>query len=398
MYKPPQNNNRVRCLRNKFENLGQNISDNNPNNGCGNNLKTSEKEKLQEMPSLKTQINESLKMNIKRTPAFRVDRNQANSCSVQKNCYDKSVLFESKLKLYTSVKNNCNGTNNQLKEDENIGEEYGTDLTNLPKSLPDCKSEIIYENENFIKHGPPQNECEKQNIEKNISSLYTKPIPKALRDKNMKMQNLLEKEDEISNLGNLTISNSIEKKENVSSHLTDTLKTALKKPLPVGPAPKKPPRTFQHVQQNCHSTKNINHSSLVNNVHLRPKSKQKKTDAKYMLNKLENALRNNKLYVKKQCKSDLSNTSGDESDDSPVFKNKFNKINLEFLNRNNDTFSSSTFNFNCLRGINCSRSDYEIINEPSSSFFIDDCDTPTYMEPYHFLNKGVNVTENNEKS
>lgn len=373
MYKPPQNNNRVRCLRNKFESLGQNITESKPNNGFRNNMITPEKEKLKEISNIKMQFNESLKMNIKRTPAFRVDRSQAESCNLEKNCYDKSVLFENKLKLYTSVKNNSS-TNNQIKDD--VCEELST-----------CKPEVIYENnENLIKHSSQENfnDGDKQSLEKNISSLYTKPIPKALRDKNMKTEKVLETEDELSNIGNLTISNPIDdKKENfVSSPLTDTLKTALKKPLPIGPAPKKPPRTFQHVQQNS--------PPMNNNVVLKLKSKQKKTDAKYMLNKLETALRNNKLYVKKQCKSDVSNTSGDDSDDSPLFKNKFNKINLDFLNRNNHNFHSSAFNFNCLSGMNCSKSDYEIINEPSSSFYIDDCDSPTYVEPYHFLNKNVN--------
>lgn len=385
MYKPPQNNNRVRCLTNKFESLGQNTSENKLNNGCGNNLIATEKDKLREL-----QITDSLKMNIKRTPAFRVDRSQAESCGFQQNSYNKSELFESKLRLYTSVKNGSNNTNNLIKDDENI------DVTNA--NVLSSNSQLIYENnENFLNHNS-QAHCNgsdyQSNVEKNISSLYTKPISKALRNKNMKHQNSLEEDDKLHKIGNLTLSNSpTQKREIVTAlPLTDTLKTALKKPLPSGPAPKKPPRTFQHSQQNSHITKNITQSCTMNNieetVNIRPKSKEKKTDAKYMLNKLENALRNNKLYVKKQCKSDLSNTSGDDSDESPVFKNKFNKINLDFFGRNNDTFNSSTFNLNCLSSMNCSKNNYEIINEPSSSFFTsDNCDTPTYAEPYHFLNR-----------
>lgn len=39
------------------------------------------------------------------------------------------------------------------------------------------------------------------------------------------------------------------KKDHAMESLTDTLKAALKQPLPVGPPPKKPPRTFAHVPQ-----------------------------------------------------------------------------------------------------------------------------------------------------
>lgn len=396
MYKPPQNNNRVRSLRNKFENLEKNKSET-AQNGCGNNLtKTPKKEILKEIPTLQRQTSDPLKNNIKRTPAFRVDKSVAENCGFQRNCFDKSGILESKLRLYTTIKNNCD---NWMKNGNNSDDGNEVTSNSLTESLIKCENSYDSvshcQEDDFINNDTEKNSHvhpkSKNVFEKNISYLYTEPIPKALRNRNLIDKNFIEKDSEIHNISTLKLSDAVDQKNenNVSPQfLTDTLRTALKKPLPLGPAPQKPPRTFQHSQSNCDKKKNLSFVPLTTNgerVNLRTKSKQKKTDAKYMLNKLENALKNNKLYVKKQYKTDISTTSGEDSDDSLLFKSKSNKVNIKHPGNVNDNVNSPTFNFNCLSLMNCSRSEYEMINQPGSSFFVDTPEQPIYVEPYHYL-------------
>lgn len=68
-------------------------------------------------------------------------------------------------------------------------------------------------------------------------------------------------------------------------NLTDTLKKALQSPLPDGPPPKKPPRTFAHKSPNLQ--KNV--PNLV------PKPFSSRNDPVRMLDKLENALLQNRI-------------------------------------------------------------------------------------------------------
>lgn len=364
MYKPPQNTNRVQSLKNKFEKLETKNSQRNHGKLYENKSNTST---TQELPILQRQISDPLKMNIKRTPAFRVEKSIVENCGLQKCCFDKSDILENKLRLYTTIKNNCDNSNIWDKNDDK--KELTSDM--LTGSLTTCKN---YHNSQSTSE---QQKCfdsdskelnnaafEVDNVDGTIHNLYTQPIPKALRS-NFIHNNVREKD--VCN--NNTFNNTEENEHFISSELlTDTLKIALKKPLPQGPAPRKPPRTFQHLQKQSDTKNNISVvlPVLKNNErgsNSRTELKNKKTDAKYMLNKLEYALKNNRLNVKKQHKkTEITAHSGEDSDDGILCKSDFSRVRHDSC-RSEDNLNS-TFNLNCLSRMNCSRSEYEIINQP----------------------------------
>lgn len=214
-------------------------------------------------------------------------------------------------------------------------------------------------------------------LEKNLSTLYTEPIPKALRPKRGAES---PKKIDIHHTSTLKIT----EKDN---SLSDTLKSALKKPLPSGPAPKKPPRTFQHAltpsknDSFLHLTKDIKEKLNI----CEEKPPRKKTDHKYMLNKLETALKNNKLRARRAIQPTTSaTTSGEDSDDSLLYHSKAQKNDL------NTHFSS----FNCLQSLNCTNNNpYGKIKEPTtstSSFFVN-FKEPVYAEPFHFQAGGIDI-------
>lgn len=359
MYKPPQNTNRVQSLKNKFESLESKKS-HVPSKQNENNLIRSTN---QELPTLQRQISDPLKMNIKRTPAFRVEKSIVEN-GLQRCCLDKSDILESKMRLYTTIKNNCDNSNSLEKNDER--KEVTSDK--LTGSSKTCKNyhklqSISEKHKSFDNDSLQLNNVafEVENGERIMSNLYTQPIPKALRSNFI--HNNREKE-----LCDINTHGKFEENENISSELlTDTIKIALKKPLPQGPAPRKPPRTFQHFQKQSDtknnfsvvlpSIKNIERGSNSKN-----EMKNKKTDAKYMLNKLEYALKNNRLNVKQQYKkTDMTANSGEDSDDGILCQHDFTRARHDSYN--NEENLNSTFNLNCLRLMNCSKSECEI-NQP----------------------------------
>lgn len=137
-------------------------------------------------------------------------------------------------------------------------------------------------------------------------------------------------------------------KINVDS-LTDTLKKALKNPLPVGPAPKKPPRTFAHPGNSSESIivdssdkktviNKLSDSLLLNrNGNSVPSvalPRRSKTDPHIMLKKLESALLTNQVNNKSNAIVTPNNTNCTQlvSKQSEVSQNttnsKFNKFCL----------------------------------------------------------------------
>lgn len=227
--------------------------------------------------------------------------------------------------------------------------------------------------------------------------------------------------------------------------ITDTIKRALTKPLPAGPAPKKPPRTFLHSpkeevspepKENSAWEKNISHlhlgkvfkkklnSSLKKNIDIqneagssrsRTNSKSKddssgqsesnssnttpksKSDPKYMLDKLENALRGNRIRLKRQAKTDTSEEEcEDEKSDS--FRKK-SLTNLYTANPSSANANSQKFNLNCLTSsFDCTKTNsvYEKIKEPNSCFFIGEkTEEPVYAIPFEFP---IDVNKETEES
>lgn len=453
MYKPPQNSNRVKSIRNRFENIDNKTKSPDRNitrNGYRNNLNNSPKktEKLSENvePSgrhaLQRQYSDPLKRNIKRTPAFRVDKNMEKNSDFQRNCFNRSALFENKVKQFSAVKSNCdnnsnianskksdlNKCNNKNKTEAKFSKNVNSKpILTLTKSKSSHEFQYIrskfdrgftnnvkdknisnFKDDNDSEDNFVSSECLK-GID--LSLLYTEPVPKSLRTKNFNETILNnEKPDGKINSAYTTSTLKLGEKIPVSEvevpatrsrldDLTDTLKIALKKPLPIGPAPKKPPRTFQHSHSDdgTNNTENIEKNTsflhLAKEVEkkliVKPKNSPRKADPKYMLNKLENALRNNKLRMKREVKIDISTTSGEDSDDSLLFRSKTESKTNRTLPRlpsdMSDLGDNATFNLNCLNGLGCTNSNYEKIKEPNSSFFIGSADEePVYAEPFHY--------------
>lgn len=258
----------------------------------------------------------------------------------------------------------------------------------------------------------------------NIKYLYAEPIPKAYRSVSKTFANDLndiihDKLEDKTNKdiinGNDNIDSCIKEKPkltkskaidlDIQTNLTDTLRSALKRPLPSGPAPKKPPRTFLHSPKpespeiDDPLQKSINHlkldesftndlnASLHKSLKDTRKSKNKtKSDPMYILNKLENALKNNKIRLKKQQQQPkLENTSGDESDYDL-------KTDQQLLS--NCTSSNNVFNLNCLSALTCTNTIYEKIKEPNSSFFVKtNKEEPVYAIPFQSPNEMMESTD-----
>ncbi|KAL3270316.1 hypothetical protein HHI36_009367 [Cryptolaemus montrouzieri] len=514
MYKPPENTNRVKSIKSKFENIeksndvkeGRNIFKNGTRDNL--NMPTNYLEKQECSVSrlnLERQLSDPSKRNIKRTPAFRLDKNTEKVALQRGSVINKSQEFKHILKPINVPKaNNCDIT--PITSESNVNTKVPFITKNNKPILYKSKSSIDFNlirnkfnseniNNNTVKEPNQRNEeCRM----KNISALYTEPIPKSLRNKTCDKtipkpiySNLDELSDEMKNLNGiennnihmcstlklterkknnnsqnsmtnvttdklyggipngkknlvecnnsdsnsalkkldhlleLTKLNSLQKTKSerqvgLSLELTDTLKNALKKPLPTGPAPKKPPRTFTHCFKHEPTEAHINNSEKnVSFLHisknqdsetekplcLREKVNLKRNDPKYMLNKLETALRNNKLRYKRNIKTDVSTTSGEDSDDNIVksisnveaVKQNHVLVPDNFSKSNNSSPSNNMFvqalNLNCLNSHTCLSPPYSKLNESKSSFFISKKnEEPVYAEPWHFEDLKVKNT------
>lgn len=171
-------------------------------------------------------------------------------------------------------------------------------------------------------------------------------------------------------------------------NLTNTLKEVLKSPLPVGPPPKKPPRTFAHKCMSGNSrslsgkryleknktvefteTPNINDSKPI----LRPV--RSKTESQIMLKKLELVLLHHQKSLgtsgKENCVESMQTPFRD-----PIKLNRDNKGPLPSVPLLNEKVESKSF---CFGNLNCSSSMeylkspniYDTPFEPKSTFFVD---------------------------
>lgn len=460
MYKAPQNSNRVKSIKSKFENIehvksttcagrptvGSSSSANLSKTESKTNSKPSSSDIVltNHQPVLARQLSDPAKCNIKRTPAFRVDKNVENLPPVKKNPQQKT-LFETKVKQFNSVKSCDNkpedyftqyspkeSTSIKPKLDMNIGNNsflhsepthsfnsFKPPLLIKSKSSHDFKkiqnvsrqsADKLSSCTDGLKYGENDHATDLEETillkDVDLSLLYTEPIPKSLRLKQTsessssttespifkpKMDNIYTKSTlQLSDIDKKVFLESLKKvlsTKDMPGALTDSLRTALKKPLPQGPAPQKPPRTFQHCTDAVLISKsNISNQKKDTSVNKSNSSKKsyKRSDPKYMLNKLELALKNNKLRVRKQQKVDLS-TSGEDSDDSLLFQSK----SCRSLSKPTEDNLDSEKNFDCILGdLNCfnksicgSNPVYEQIPESTSSFFVDMDKDPIYAEP-----------------
>lgn len=205
--------------------------------------------------------------------------------------------------------------------------------------------------------------------------------------------------------------------ENKNVILTDTLKAALKQPLPPGPPPKKPPRTFAHTPNSKspststkldHNPAEITSTSstpdtsineklnecLANALKTKTNSSSNnkpitkiKSDPKLMLQKLENALLNNKIKSPKLPRKLKSTFDGVSS--SKASTSSTTQPNIY----TSETPQKNLFP-NCLPSLNCvtnaaSSNSYTKVNSSMSTFFTDikeenEKQEPIYAEPFHF--------------
>ncbi|KAI4462316.1 suppression of tumorigenicity 5 st5 [Holotrichia oblita] len=296
---------------------------------------------------LNRQLSDPNKCNIKRTPAFRLDKNtfiekehMFQRHLSQNNIKTKMDKFKS-LDDSSRLKENCDNINMTKKTSDKIND--------IKNQLYSIRDDLNTRNDKSVL----------------IKDLYAEPVPKSVR--------LLQKTNVENDVKIETAEKVITILKDLDQHSngTDTIKNALKRPLPPGPAPKKPPRTFQHSRKvNC---------SLIEKQ-LKSPEKVKK-DPKYMLDKLENALRNNKIKLHRQARFDY-NSDEDEKFRSPS-KSLTNSPLLKRLNNTTGSLGSNQI-FNCLPSLGCSRNRYARIKEPNSSFFVTSRDEPIYAEPFQF--------------
>ncbi|XP_066142084.1 uncharacterized protein [Euwallacea fornicatus] len=528
MYKPPQNCNRVKSIKNKFENI-ENQSQTSVtkappsknNLSIERNLPLSERTRFNQLtttpkenpkeykvkpsaahPTLVKQLSDPQKCNIKRTPAFRVDKHSEilldKPEQFKRNDPLQRTLFETKVKQFNNVKSSDNKVEKQFRDNEACSSKVplSSDLKYTPEIMfcDSSSASILTHNSSFLhshcaedmsnknvgcclnktdlynlklfkkplliksksshdfhsirsKFSPSSCErmteklpvsprhiptTEKQKDEQviygtdldesailkniNLSLLYTEPIPKSLRNKqpsessssNAESPLFKPKIKDIYTKSTLQLTDVDKKvfletlKKALSQDLpggwTDSLKVALKKPLPDGPAPKKPPRTFQHCGDQILSVcrkENAPFFYVTKDIERKNVGKKngRRNDPKYMLNKLEMALKNNKLKTRKQQKVDVSTTSGEDSDDSLLFRSKsnrnlpkpptsFNTPKAE-SDKNSNGFSDFLLgDLNCFNNsFGCGNPAYQRIKEPNSSFFVERPKDPIYAEP-----------------
>lgn len=424
MYKPPENCNRVKSIKSIFENntpaqamavkVGEKRND---------KLLVKSKTELHLRPeqNLSRQLSDPSKRNIKRTPAFRLDKTSA----LDKNSFHgRSRYLDNKLQPNLKRDRTCDSDNkiNECLTKERMPQatKFADIRSKFANGNVDNSSRTVLSNVSNKSHLNQSNKNEINSTKEktnNVSFLYSEPIPKALRVKKCDIQkaNDIDSEEErFCNKATLKLTQCdskekisaepkvIENKKSDDNSLTDTLKIALKKPLPPGPAPKKPPRTFIHSSNLSETSTPMKQTIsplnfdkeftdvLNHNLQRSVKSKGK-SDPKYMLDKLETALRNNKIRLKKSTKTD--HTSGEESDENSFIKTKCKRVLPVSTNTSNTLPRSSSntqmFNLNCLNALGCANSAYERVKEPNSCFFVD-CkkSEPVYAEPFQYRTEG----------
>ncbi|XP_022918063.2 DENN domain-containing protein 2B-like [Onthophagus taurus] len=414
MYKPPANSNRVKTIKMRFENqetttiqntnvsgvkkhhsVGAKDRKEDRNNGLGQVEDDIElKPKIEMKENLKCQLSDPIKCNIKRTPAFRLDKNtfKDKDHGFQRHYYGsiKSKVDKFRLMDDTRLTGSCD--NDNFTDD---------DKSAVSRLIQFTKEPTINHNSSVISNNDA-NLTNSKNLNHDLNQLVTKMLysePKSQRKLKLEM-NKSEVTETIHNIKTLKLTettqskpkNQIETAENVIDILksaeslngSDTIKNALKRPLPAGPAPKKPPRTFQHSSPNSQTTNRKSSTLQIEddfakklNDTLQKHDTQSKTkkDPKYMLEKLETALKNNKIKLQKQKNFDYS------SDDDNLRLTK-STTSSPLLKRLNETNQSQKFNFGCLNSM-CTKPTYETIVESKSSFFVDK-NEPIYAEPYQF--------------
>lgn len=212
----------------------------------------------------------------------------------------------------------------QYERSETILKESKTNLESklILESKPALESKPILETKPVLESKPT---LESKPVIDTESIIESKPV--------IESKPILESKPNLESMNDLCASSETMKLERKNPHLvlTDTLKKALKQPLPPGPPPKKPPRTF-----------------AVPSI---PESPENKKDAKKMLEKLEQVLQ------KREAQSPKSNNIYDIAEsEQPVKKPKeMHYLCTELLDITNRTLTPNHRDpfSKCFNSLNC---------------------------------------------
>ncbi|CAG2056644.1 unnamed protein product [Timema podura] len=249
--------------------------------------------------------------NIRRSPAFRCDKSVCGKNVI--NCDKQQSLIESRLKTFESCQNvksvvkklnSCGADSNKefsntyktpIEKEQNSQNTYGVlikEVTNLCVNSPFAQ-ELKNDNTSYVKQGSKE-EYAIKTMSKPVHLSYSNsacisPLPSYISKENLESI-------ETTHASQLKIKESI----SAEKELTNTLKAVLKTPLPKGPPPKKPPRTFAHTvmlenkSQNPIETEHVPCKAVTSMPLISNKDKLQshKFDSHKKLEKLEKALHN----------------------------------------------------------------------------------------------------------
>ncbi|CAH2101716.1 unnamed protein product [Euphydryas editha] len=228
------------------------------------------------------------------------------------------------LDQYAKVVKNKNKSENRQDSMTDSGVSSETEIVEEDKSSKIKKLVSQYERPEVILKESRSN-LESKAIIESKPSLDINPI--------LETKPILESKPNLESMNDLCASSETMKLERKNPHLvlTDTLKKALKQPLPPGPPPKKPPRTF-----------------AVPSI---PESPDNKKDAKKMLEKLEQVLQ------KREAQTPKNNNIYDIAEsDQPVKKPKeMHYLCTELLDITNRTLTPNQRDpfSKCFNSLNC---------------------------------------------
>lgn len=230
----------------------------------------------------------SHRANIKRTPAFRRDKALPRACEKP----------ECPKEIKPSIVTNRVNLFNKLQSDESLPKSVDDDASSTKvadlcyNSLPKSDLKMADLGIAYAKVKKPQR-CtkpavkNKKTVDERDPALESRrqPKPKNQTETPKKIENSVNKE----NVRRYSPGHSANPQ--IYDELSDTLKRVLRSPLPPGPPPKKPPRTFTAKPINNGPVEERKENIFPIPIPAIPKPVRSKTESEIMLKKIENALR-----------------------------------------------------------------------------------------------------------
>lgn len=309
---------------------------------------------------------QAIKGHIRRSPAFRCDRNSKAQAVISSSNEGKAQsVFETKVKIFEKEQKENSSLNKikLVKNNESIVEK--TELESLKETnymtqdkKPQTLRPKIVHYQNDVSPLKPK------------PNLFSKPAVGEFLNGNQLSGGITKNSAQSSED---FMQKDIAAGDMSQVELTNTLKAALKAPLPFGPPPKKPPRTFAHINSVAHCGEEKGGTSGSEITKEESESTKGNTDHHLMLKKLEEVL----ICHKNQGVSILTPRSPEcQHKMFPIVKESTMKDeNTEVVHEKSD--EPSVFR-NCLSSLNCaSNGPHSIYSRvqvydktPQSQFFI----------------------------